>query len=153
MPASPVILGMDCRLYYNTNGLADEGGGTWIELTNVQDVTVNEELNETDASTRLSARAGFDTVVTTTAKVSVDFKMMRVPTDTGFQAIETAYENRDFIAIRVTDGDFATSGTKWVKFDAQVVKFAKNEPLKEASTVDVSLKPTFSPYAPSRGTV
>ena len=42
------VLGKDAKLYYKTGG--QSGGGSWTELTNARDVTLNLEAGEADLS-------------------------------------------------------------------------------------------------------
>lgn len=52
--------------------------------------------------------------------------------DTGFAAIKTAYFTNTPLALLILDADFS------------VTNFSRNEPLEEAITVDVTVKPTYS---------
>jgi predicted secreted protein len=133
-----IRLGMQAKLYHGAAGAT-----ATTELTNVKDVTLNLEKGEADITTRASN--GWRATVATLKNGSVEFTMSWDPDDTGFTAIKNAYFNDDAIALAVLDGE----GGSGLDADFSVTNFTRNEPLEEAITVNVTVKPTYVTRAPA----
>ena len=137
----PHKLGMDCKLYYDSTPLAGEPGtGTWTELTNTKDVTLNLETGEADITTR--ANNGWRATAATLKDGSIEFEMLWDTGDAGFTALQAAWENAAEIALAAMDGDIATPGSQGLASNFTVTNFSRNEPLEEAVTVSVTVKPS-----------
>ena len=135
------VLGMDCKLYFDSTPLAGAPStGTWTELTNAKDVTVNLETGEADITTR--ANSGWRATAATLKDGSIEFEMVWRPGDAGFDAIQTAWANSAEIALAAMDGDITTSGNQGLAGNFTVTNFSRSEPLEEAVTVSVTLKPS-----------
>jgi hypothetical protein len=68
--------------------------------------------------------------------------------DEGFTAIQEAYFDGTPVEVAVMDGDITTSGSQGLRATMAVTNFSRNEPLEEAITVSVTLKPTYAANAP-----
>ena len=136
-------LGMEARLYRNTGTYETP---TWTEIDNVKDVTLNLETGEADVTTR--ANNGWRATAATLKDGSVEFEMVWDTADAGFTAIQEAYFDNTSIEFAVMDGDIATSGTQGLRATMAVTNFSRNEPLEEAITVSVTIKPTYADNAP-----
>ena len=79
-------LGMDAKLYRNTGTYALP---TWVEVSNVKDVTLNLEKGEADVTTR--ANQGWRATVGTLKDASIEFQMVWDTVDAGFDAIRQAF--------------------------------------------------------------
>ena len=123
-------LGLDAKL--TVNG---------AELTNVKDVTLTLETGEADVTTR--ATKGWRAIASTLKEGSVEFEMQWDTEDGGFNAIQSAFFNNNPVKLFVSDGD-----GHGLDCDAVVTQFSRNEPLEEALTVSVTLKPTYIDRAP-----
>ena len=134
--------GMDAKLYYKAGGLG--APGSWSELTNVRDNTLNLEKGEADVTTR--GNNGWRATIGTLKDGSVEFEMVWDPEDDGFDAIQDAYFNDSLIALAIMDGDIDTGSG--LQADFSITNFTRNEPLEEAMTVNVTAKPTYSANAP-----
>lgn len=141
-------LGMDAKLYRNTGTYA---APTWVELTNVKDVTLNLDKADADVTTR--ANNGWRATAGTLKDASVEFQMVWDTADAGFTAIQQAYFGNTPIEVAVMDGPIATTGTQGLRATVGVFSFKRNEALEEAITVDVTLKPTYAANAPEWMTV
>jgi hypothetical protein len=139
-----VKLGMEAKLYYKSGGVG--GAGSWNELTNVRDVTLNLETGEADASTR--GNNGWRATVSTLKEGSIEFEMVWDTADAGFTAIRTAYFNNAGIGFRVLDGASPGDG-QGLEADFMITNFSRSEPLEEVITVSVTAKPTYSDNPPS----
>ena len=133
-----IKLGMNAKLYYGTAGSL-----ATTEMTNVQDVTLNLETGEADVTTR--GNSGWRATAATLKTGSVEFKMIWDTGDAGFTAIKTAYFNATAIALAVLDA----TGGEGLDADFTVTNFSRSEPLEEAITVSVTVKPTYSTRAPT----
>ena len=133
-------LGLDAKLNYKIGGVS--GGGSWVELTNVKDVTLSLEKGEADITTR--ANNGWRATIGTLKEASVEFEMVWDTADAGFTAIKDAFFNGTAIGLQVLDGD-AGSG---LEADFSITNFSRSEPLEEALTVSVTAKVTYVDTAP-----
>jgi len=152
-------LGLAAKLYRLTTGTRASWGaqGTdglhsgaapaaLAEIGNVQDLTINGEKGKADVSTR--ANNGWDAEVGTLKNGTVTFKMVYDTADTHVMAFLTAFINNTAVALAALGGDKATSGTIGLWADFSVNGFQKEEPLKEAQMVSISVSPTYSAVGP-----
>jgi predicted secreted protein len=133
-----IKLGMECKLYHGAAGAT----ATTL-LANVKDLTLNLEKGEADVTTR--ANQGWRAVVATLKSGSVEFEMVWDTEDAGFAALKNAYFNNTPIALAILDGE----NGEGLDADFSVTNFTRNEPLEEAVTVNVTVKPTYSTRAPA----
>lgn len=139
-----VRLGMEAKIYYKVGGVG--GSGTWTELSNVKDVTLNLESGEADVTTR--ANAGWRATVGTLKEGSVEFEMIWDTEDAGFAALKDAYFQNALIGLAILDGPRESSGSQGLEADFSITNFSRKEALEEAITVSVTAKPTYSTTAP-----
>lgn len=154
-----VPLGMNAKIYYlstgtrATWGTADGDGvhegaapGNLTEMGNAKDVTLTLEKGEADVTTR--ANNTWRATVGTLKDGSVEFESNWKKTDAGFAKIFNAWLNDTPIAFAVLDGDKAVAGTEGLWADFAVINISRSEPLEEAITATITLKPTESDVAP-----
>lgn len=134
-------LGMEGKLYYKVGGVG--GGGAWVELTNVRDMTCTRTRGESDVTTR--ANNGYRATRGTLKEVTLEWGMIWDSEDAGFGAIETAYESGAPIGLRYLD---AADG-KGFEADFAITTFTVEQPLEEAQTVSVTAKVTRSDTPPA----
>ena len=139
---------MDAKLYRNTGTFASP---TWNLIPNVKDLTLSLETGEADVTTR--GNAGWRATVATLKDASIEFEMVWDSTDDDFTALKNAFLGNTAIEMAVLDGLVATSGSQGLRATCMVTSFTRNEPLEEAITVSVTIKPTYSENAPSWMTV
>jgi len=143
-----IRLGMDAKLYRNTGTYASP---TWDLIGNVKDLTLSLETGEADVTTR--GNGGWRATVATLKDGSLEFEMIWDTEDTDFTAIRTAFLGNTAVEMAVLDGLVATTGSQGLRASFMVTNFTRNEPLEEAITVSVSMKPTYSANAPAWMTV
>lgn len=136
-------LGMNGKLYRNT---ATWGTPTWVECTNVRDLTLNLEKGEADLTTR--GNNGWRATVGTLKDAGIEFDMVWDTADTFFTAIKDAWLNGTNIDLAAMDGDITTAGSQGLRAEFQVTGFSRAEPLEEGMTVSVTVKPAYSDNAP-----
>ena len=136
-------LGMDAKLYRNTGTYA---APTWVEVSNVKDVTLNLEKGEADVTTR--ANGGWRATVGTLKDASIEFQMVWDTVDAGFDAIRQAFFNNTPLEFAVMDGDITDPDSEGLRATFDIFNFTRNEALEEAIMVDVSIKPTYADNAP-----
>lgn len=150
------ILGFDAKLYRLTTGTR----ATWndgstpallTEVTNVKDLTRNQEDDEVDTTTR--ADGGYETVIGGLRKSPVDFKMVAELSDADYLAFRTKYAARQAIALGIFDGDVETAGVQGLWADFAILKFVESQPINGVVEVDVSVKPRRSAVAPELITI
>jgi len=133
-----IKLGMDCKMYYGT-----AGASAATEMSNVRDVTLNLETAEADVTTR--GNSGWRATVATLKEGSVEFEMIWDTDDVSFNAFKNAYFNKTAIAVKILDAE----GGSGLDADFVVSNFSRSEPLEEAVTASVTIKPTYSTRAPA----
>lgn len=138
-----IKLGMEAKLYYKTGGQG--GAGSWVELTNVKDVTLSLEAGEADVTTR--GNNGWRATVATLKEATVEWEMVWDTTDTGFTAIKDAFLGNEMIGLQILDAETGTG--EGLQADFMITNFSRNESLEEALTVSVSAKVTYSDTAPT----
>lgn len=126
-----VVLGLNAKAYVSTTH-----DGTYAELTNIRDVTINLEKSEADITTR--GGGGFRQSVGTLKDGSVDFQMVWDTADTNFTTFRTAFFDDDTVYCKFLDG----AGGQGLHAAFSIVNFSRSEALEEALMVDVSLKIT-----------
>ena len=84
----------------------------------------------------------------TLKEASVEFEMLWDPDDAGFTAIKDAWFNGTAIEMAVMDGDITADGTQGLRATMAVISFNRSEPLEEAMSVSVTVKPTYAANAP-----
>lgn len=127
-------------LAYKVGGVA--GGGSWVEATNVKDVTLGMSADEDDASTRASAP--FKQTVSTLIDASVEFEMVWDPENPAFSAFRSAFFSKEAIGIQCLD----VEGGEGLQADMEVFNMTRPEPLNGVMTTSVTLKPTYSETPP-----
>lgn len=139
-----VSMGKDAKLYYKVGGVASSSG-TWTELTNCKDVTLNHAKGEADVTTR--GNDGYKAVKGALIEAAIEFEMEWDTADAGFEVIQDAYVAGSVIGLACLDGD-KTTGTGLVA-DCAILAFNRSEPLNDSIKVKVTAKPTYSATAPS----
>ncbi len=133
--------GKDFKLYRNTDDPID-ATPTWVEVTNVRDLTRNLEKALADASIRGSS---FRLQVGTLKDLSVEFQMVYDPADANYEAIEAAFYSDDDVEFAILDGAIDVNGSKGIRFQGQVSSFSVNEALEDVGLTDVTIVPGYAP--------
>ena len=158
------LLGRNAKAYALTSGTratwgaATDGihsGAAPSNLTEIDQVKgdLKATLAGTEADITVRASNGYKLTAKAMKDVTVDFDLMYDSTNTIYQFLLKAWLNDTVIGVAVLDGDKATVGTQGFWADWVIVKFDKNEPIGDAQTVSVSLKPTLSAVPPEWVTV
>ena len=136
-------MGHEAKLYRNKGTYESP---SWDEVTNVKDLSSACDADEADVSTRKNA--GFKASAQGLKDASVDFGMVWDTEDLDFSAFQDAFFDGTPIEVAVMDGDITVTGSEGLRATMAVMGFSRNEPLGEALTVAVSLKPTFADNPP-----
>jgi hypothetical protein len=138
------ILGMDCIAYYcvtNLDGsVTTPENASWLEMANFKDVTLSRSRAKADITTR--ANRGHRASRGTFMEENITGKIMWLPGDAAFDAIQSAFEVNTLLAMAFMDGDIDTAGSQGLVANMSVTGFTRNEPLEEGVTVDVTLEPS-----------
>jgi predicted secreted protein len=143
-----IRLGLEAKLYRNSGSY---GTPQWAEMDNVKDVTLNLEASEADVTTR--GNGGWRATVAALKDGSIEFEMVWDTADPNFTAIQQAFMNRAPLELAVMDGPIAEAGSQGLRASFAITKFTRNEPLEEAITVSVTVKPTYSDHPPEWMTI
>ena len=128
--------GNEAKLYRNTGTY---GSPVWDEVTNVRDLDLGVEKGQADASTR---GASWRQYLTTLKDASIDFSMLWDTSDLDFSAIQDAFFNDTQVELAIMDGDISVAGAEGLRATFDVVTFTRHEPLEDAMSVDVAIKPS-----------
>ena len=112
-----IKLGMNGKLYRNT---ATYEAPTWVEITNVKDLTLSLETGEADVTTR--ANNGWRASKATLKDGSVEFEMVWDTEDEGFAAVKSAFFGNTSIELAVMDGDMDTEEVQGLRATFSVTK-------------------------------
>lgn len=136
------VLGMNAKAYRSTTLLngTNTDSVTWDEVPNIKDLEISLETQEADVTTR--ANSGWSQTLASLKDGSIEFEMIWDTADTDFEAIRTAWLNGTELAFMALDGDEGTSGSQGLASNFTVTSFSRSEPLAEALTVSVTLKPS-----------
>lgn len=140
-------IGLDAKIHVNTGTYASP---TWAEIEDAQDVTLTLEASEAEITRRGS---GWRATLQAIKDASVEFDLVYDPTDTEFIAIREAFFDRETIEMAVMDGPIATAGSQGLRATMSVLNFSRNEPLEEALTVSVTVKPAPAANDPEWKTI
>lgn len=146
--ANEVRIGLDASLNRNTGNYASP---TWAEMTNVRDVTLTLEKDEADVTVR--GNNGWEAIVATLKRATIEFEMVAKADDTDLTAIKDAFLNNTILDMAVMDTTVTTNGAQGLRAEMQVLSFTRSEPLTEGLTYSVRMKPTLATNAPTWMTV
>lgn len=133
------VLGLDGYMFRNS---ATHATPTWVEMTNVKNVTVPLEKAEADVTTR--AAEGWRQLVGTLKTASIDFQMVYDQEDADFGVIQAAFFANSIIEFWIADGPAVpASGETSQGFRAgcEIFAFGQDQNLEEAFMVNVTIKP------------
>ena len=134
--AAGFVLGLNAKAYRNTGSYASP---TWVEMTNIKDLSLELSTGEADVSTRGSS---WELMASTLFKANVTFNMIWDPADATFAAVLAAFLARSVFEVLVLDGSRTTAGNQGLRAECNVFSATRNEPLTGALEAAVTLKPT-----------
>ena len=134
------LLGLNAKLYYMVGG--QDGGGSWVELSNARNVKLAVTTATADVTTRASP--GWTQHVTTLKDATISFEMVCDTDDAGFTAIKNAWLNSEPIGIKC----LAKENGEGLQADCTVTDFTRSEGLSEAIIIEVTIKVTRSDTPP-----
>ena len=141
MSGENFVLGKDCKLYYGeTLTATPTGAEDWTEIDNAKDVNLQLDNGEADITTR--GNSGWKATAATLKEASIETEMLWKPSDPAFAAVLDAWLNNKELAIAAMSGAMAVAGSQGLAGNCVVTSFKRNEPLEEAVTVSVTLKPS-----------
>jgi hypothetical protein len=130
-------IGLEGVLY---NGVAGTTAAT--EMTNVRDLTWNDDRDEADVSSRGSE---FKLTRTTMRNHSLGWQMLVDDDDTDYAAMKAAFVGNTVIALKC----ISKSDGSGIDADYQIKSFGHSEALTDAQYVDVEAIPTYLTRYPS----
>lgn len=137
------VLGLECKIFRNTGTYE---APTWVEMTNVKDVTLNMSKGQADVTTR--GNAGWRAKRGTLKEAPLEFSMVHSKSDAGFAAIQSAFLNNTAIELAVMTGAMNDPEAEGFRATFEVFSFSSNQSLEEAVMYDVSMEPTYTANAP-----
>ena len=140
-------LGLDCKMYHNTNTPLSESNvasPTWTEAGNLKDLTLNLSKAEADVTTR--SNSGWRANVGTLKEGELSFDMLYETSDAFYTAVYEAWRDGTELHVAAAYGDIDESGVEYFEMVVAVIGFEEQQPLEDAVTVSVTLKPTVNTY-------
>jgi predicted secreted protein len=142
-------LGLEAKLYRNT-GTLGSASPTLNPIDNCRDLTITLEKNEADVTTR--GANGWRQLVGVLKDATIEFSMIKDGADADYVAIRDAFYAASAPAtqldIFVMSADVDESDSEGIRAVCIVTGLTDNQPLEEAQTVDVTLRPTYFPAMP-----
>jgi hypothetical protein len=143
-PANAFVLGLNGFFYVNGGTYASP---TWTLINNVTDLDNTFEMEEADATNR--AASGFEAIMPTIDKRTLESSMIYNPGDTNWQAMLAAYAGRVLQDYLSCDGPVATAGSQGPRFSGYCTKFGRKEELKGVMMSGFTLRPGPAVNPPS----
>lgn len=141
------LFGKNAKTYYSTalkTSSSDADGMTWVEVTNIQDLTDNFTSEEVDITTRATAALGWSATAQTIKNGEITFTVLMDSADVLVAALVAAWLASGEIAILDMTGDKDEAGTFGLAANFSVgLTFPK--PVKGVQTADVTLKVSSYP--------
>jgi hypothetical protein len=122
---------------------------SFVEMGNVSELTLG--LTKSEANTSRRSNEGWRTRRAALKDMEVSFTQMLEAGDADVAAIDEAFDSGTPIKMRFLDGPSA-SGNGW-EADYDVFEVTQNEPLEEAVTRNVVLRPTTAPQRVTGGSI
>ena len=142
-----VKVGTDHKAYRNTSTY---GTPTWNEITIVRDLTLSMSKTMAAATARLS---GYVQKKGALKEVTVEFDILADAAIDDYDVLRDAFIAGTVLDVAIADGAIATVGTKYWRYDVEVAKFDRGEPLNDIATTAVTLEQAYSSNAPGFTTV
>ena len=146
-----VINGVDCKIYLNVSVLSTaalrRATPTWVEWKSIRDATLNNTFDEADATSRGSG--GFRQSAATLTSIEVTGNAIKDKDDAAYIAAETLALTKGVVDALVLDGLKADSNTDGWRVDVQFFSWSEGQPFEGIATVDWTMKPARTAYAPS----
>lgn len=149
----PLIIGHDCKLYYNTG---TDASPTWNVIDIVGDVTLTD-LGAGDAEVNLRLS---DWVLNLPAKLraAIEFMLANNIGGTDFDNLRGYALGRTIKQYAVVNGDITTSANQYFKAFCHITAFPWAQPIEEMTSHDCRLSLSYheesgSPVYPSWATV
>ena len=135
------LFGKDAKTYYSTVAKAtssDASSLTWVEVTNIQDLTDNFTSEDIDITTRATAASGWNAVAKGPKNGEISFTILLDPDDTFAQALLAAWLDSTPITVLDMTGDKDEAGTFGLAANFSV-GMTLSKPVKGVQTGDVTL--------------
>lgn len=140
--------GTICRAYVSSTALADDDDSTdvltalavadqYVRIDNLLS-DAKRMYNRTTATLKERGR-DFQSTFTGGKVVGFSAKITKRPGSTGYELLKAAFENNTELAVALSTGDIATTGTKSFVFMGIVTKFDQDEPDPGATTHDFEI--------------
>ncbi len=116
---------------------------TWTEVDMAKDVTVNKEKGEINATSRVTARAGWEATKEGLKKFSIEFDSLKPSpdeTNAAFTALEAAFLANTTVDVCVADGAISGTSVPAVRVQCGVFGGTEGQPLNDMATVKYNLK-------------
>ncbi len=135
-----MAMGKDCKLYWDSItriAWAADGPETLTEITTVRDLTLPGERTVGDTSQRGDDHDTGDVGGISSKEIS--FNLAHRDTDTGRDALRTAFQTKATIPLAILNGPRTTVGVKGLWADFKVSKFEEPQNLNDPTGYEVTV--------------
>tara|TARA_R100000808_G_C2150055_1_gene158618 strand:+ start:317 stop:775 length:459 start_codon:yes stop_codon:yes gene_type:complete len=136
MPAPQT--GRNGILYYNSG---TDASPTWVEVTEVGDVSIGEQNLET--ADFISRSTDWLLKLASHFSAEVTLNLHHDTDETLFDAILGFFTGKTATIFAVADGAIATAGTHYFKIPALITAFSYEQEANEAENHELTLEPTY----------
>ncbi len=137
-----ITLSLKGNSYYNTGTYSSP---VWVLIDQVGDVDIPIEFDEADATNRASG--GWEQVLFSLAKSTVDLDVKYNPSNTAWQFLQTTAFARNAVEYAFMDGPIANTGQQGLRGVFGIGKWGVTQKLKEVMATPVTLRPTIPTLA------
>ena len=141
-----IRVGLEAKLYRNT-GVLGAATPTMVAVNNCRDLTLGLEKNEADVTTR--GNNGWRALIGVLKEATIEFSMIADGEDPDYVEFRDTFlaasAPETQVDVVVYSADKALPDAEGLRAVCIVLNFTRNEPLEEALTVDVTLRPTYFP--------
>jgi hypothetical protein len=130
------ILGLECKLYYNSGTYA---APTWAEWTSIINASLNLELGEADGSRRGSG--GWRENLATLRNMTIEGDAFKDKDDTTFGLIEGHAQANTAFEVLIMDGPRLTTGSDGVRATCKVFSWNESQQLEEGVQISFTIRP------------
>jgi hypothetical protein len=135
-----VTVGLQCKMYRNSGNYSVP---TWNEIPIVRDLTLNLEKGEAQVKARFST---WEQILPLLKSASIEFDILAETSSANddHDTLRDAFIDDTVLDLAIAEGNIATSGYEYFRFDALLVKFGRGEPLEGVSTVSITAKHAYT---------
>ena len=128
-------VGREFKAYYDATGVETP---TWLEMTDVEDVTEENSKNTATVKNRASK---YEKALAGQHTMSGTIKQTYDKASTAQLALLSAYEGDSVFGLAIADGAIDTAGTISLQLDALITSYQRSQGVDDVSVLETSFVP------------